>query len=424
MNSKVEVLSRKEGEFKSGLKNEKSMKGICLLFFSLFVCCHALTFSEESTICLNMIVKDESHVIKRCLESVKPLIDHWVIVDTGSSDNTKEIIKELMKDIPGELHERPWIDFAHNRNEALELAAGKADYLFFLDADDVVKLAPGFCKKKLSQDNYLIVVENGDIAFGRPALVKSGLSWRWKGVVREVITCNQLVGAGTWPEVAIQIVGGGNRSLDTEKFLKDAALLEKAVQEDPNDPQRRFFLAESYRDAGKLEASMENYEKRAAMGGGEQEVFWSLYQIAGIKEFLNKNDAEILKAYTAAYLHSQTRLEPLYRICAYYRSQENYLMGYLVGSFGVNAFALEPCPPDSYLKDGQLVQSKNLELRSPCHLSCIELSIYDFAFLLEYSICAQNLGRFQEAEAVTQYLLKNSKYLRKDIKDNYGSGRL
>src|SRR5574340_542399 len=90
----------------------------------------------KKTICLNMIVKNESKVIERCLASVKPIIDTWVIVDTGSTDGTQAIVREFLKDIPGELHERPWVNFGHNRNEALELARGKADYLLLIDADD------------------------------------------------------------------------------------------------------------------------------------------------------------------------------------------------------------------------------------------------------------------------------------------------
>jgi Glycosyl transferase family 2. len=74
------------------------------------------------TVCLNMIVKNEIHVIRRCLSAVKEFIDYWVIVDTGSTDGTQEAIREFMKDSPGELHERPWCNFAHNRNEALDLA--------------------------------------------------------------------------------------------------------------------------------------------------------------------------------------------------------------------------------------------------------------------------------------------------------------
>jgi len=90
----------------------------------------------KKTICLNMIVKDENHVITRCLESVKSLIDYWVIVDTGSQDGTQDTIKNFLKDIPGELYERPWVNFGHNRNEALALAQDKSDYILFIDADD------------------------------------------------------------------------------------------------------------------------------------------------------------------------------------------------------------------------------------------------------------------------------------------------
>jgi len=69
------------------------------------------------TICLNMIVKNEARVIRRCLDTVRPFIDRWVIVDTGSTDGTQALIREVLQGVPGELHERRWKDFAHNRNE-------------------------------------------------------------------------------------------------------------------------------------------------------------------------------------------------------------------------------------------------------------------------------------------------------------------
>ena len=71
------------------------MKKIKLLsFFILFF----LFFKVNATptICLNMIVKNESRVIKRCLESVKGFIDYWVIVDTGSEDGTQDMIKKII----------------------------------------------------------------------------------------------------------------------------------------------------------------------------------------------------------------------------------------------------------------------------------------------------------------------------------------
>ena len=77
---------------------------------------------RKPKVCLNMIVKNENRIIERCLESTKPLIDYWIIVDTGSTDGAQEIIKEFMKDIPGEFYERPWVNLEHNRNETLHLA--------------------------------------------------------------------------------------------------------------------------------------------------------------------------------------------------------------------------------------------------------------------------------------------------------------
>ncbi|MEM7396959.1 MAG: glycosyltransferase, partial [Verrucomicrobiota bacterium] len=125
--------------------------------------------SEEKTICLNMIVKNESAVIERCLRSLIPIIDYWVICDTGSSDDTRERVRKALKGIPGELHERPWIDFAHNRNEVLERSRGKADYLLFIDADMEAHFHEPF-KHRLTMDAYNIRYE-GPIDYAQRMLV-------------------------------------------------------------------------------------------------------------------------------------------------------------------------------------------------------------------------------------------------------------
>ena len=85
------------------------------------------------------------------LNSVYKIIDYWVIVDTGSTDNTKELIKEYFaeKNIPGELHEKEFVNFGINRTHALKLAKNKADYLFFMDADHVLKYDNSFSKEQL-----------------------------------------------------------------------------------------------------------------------------------------------------------------------------------------------------------------------------------------------------------------------------------
>jgi glycosyltransferase involved in cell wall biosynthesis len=80
------------------------------------------TSDGARSLCLCMIVKDEAHTIERCLDSCRELIDYWVICDTGSTDGTQAQIRDVLADIPGELHEHEWIDFAHNRSRLLALA--------------------------------------------------------------------------------------------------------------------------------------------------------------------------------------------------------------------------------------------------------------------------------------------------------------
>jgi glycosyltransferase involved in cell wall biosynthesis len=89
--------------------------------------------TREAYLCLNMIVKNEGHIIKDTLTKLLkmvPAIDYWVISDTGSTDKTKEIILEFFKErnIKGEIFDDEWKDFGHNRTIALHHANKKTEY--------------------------------------------------------------------------------------------------------------------------------------------------------------------------------------------------------------------------------------------------------------------------------------------------------
>ncbi len=89
------------------------------------------------TLCLNMIVKNESKIITRLFDSVISIIDCYCICDTGSTDNTVEIIQNYFKDkgITGKVVQEPFKNFCHNRNFALLYCVGMSDYVILLDAD-------------------------------------------------------------------------------------------------------------------------------------------------------------------------------------------------------------------------------------------------------------------------------------------------
>ena len=126
-----------------------------------------------------MIVKNESHIIEKTLKMLTETLDfsYWVISDTGSTDNTKKIIKSFFKNlnIPGELVEHEWRDFGYNRSKALESAYNKTDYLFIFDADDWIygKLV----LPELNADMYNLKFGNKFI-YKRPLLVNNRLKWK------------------------------------------------------------------------------------------------------------------------------------------------------------------------------------------------------------------------------------------------------
>lgn len=266
------------------------------------------------TVCLNMIVKNEAHVIERCLERTKPLIDTWCIVDTGSTDGTQEIIRRTMADVPGTLHERPWKNFGHNRSEAIALAEGTADYILTIDADEIIERKPDFAWQGLAGDALMIFKRRGTRRYRVMNLVRSGLGWRWVGAVHEHPEADRFEQAVPYDGIEIVSPREGARSLDPNVFRRDALMLEAALLEDPTDTRNVFYLAQSYRDADDLGLALRWYRKRVEMGGWHEEVFISLYQIARLKLLHGDPWPECLEAYLTAHQHTPHRAEPLYEI--------------------------------------------------------------------------------------------------------------
>ncbi len=176
-------------------------------------------------ICLNMIVKNEAPVIERCLRSAKPLVDAWAISDTGSTDGTQDIVLDFMRDLPGELIERPWVDFATNRNEALELAKEHGDYALVIDADDVFETDANFAWPELTAPGYLLEIAFAELNYRRVALANLDADWKWQGVLHEVLTSPQLASAQPLDDVRIRV--------NTDGCTQQATLRKKSSPRTP-----------------------------------------------------------------------------------------------------------------------------------------------------------------------------------------------
>ena len=309
------------------------------------------------SICLNMIVKNEAHVIRRCLDSVRPFIDRWVIVDTGSTDGTQDIIRAHLADIPGELHERPWRNFGHNRTEALELARDQADFLLFIDADEVLRAEEGYTWPALTGDAYFLHVEYAGKVYSRGALVSTRRAWRWAGVIHEYLTSTPAAEFVQleWPHIVV--MHDGARAHDPKTYEKDAAILERALIDEPQNARYAFYLAQSYRDAGQPAKARDAYRRRVAMGGWDEEVWYSLYEIGRMSELLAAPAGEVQAAYLAAYQFRPRRAEPLYQLARYHRERKEYALAYL---FARQAAAI-PRPADILFVDDEVYRWRSLD---------------------------------------------------------------
>lgn len=296
-------------------------------------------YTVNTGVCLNMIVKNEAHVIERALESVAGRFARWVIVDTGSTDDTLKIL-EQHRHAGDVITTAEWKDFGTNREHALQVArrSGCA-FVFFLDADDTVEFDPGFEWPSYHQLRSVawatVDVHFGTLRYERKALVNPKANCHWHDVLHEYIACVTPTGqldpnALPLKGVRIRVHSGGARSKDPDKYLKDAALLEAELVKNPEHSRYAFYLAQSYRDAGRPEQALWAYEHRATMRGFAHETYEAMLEIALLRIKLQHDRDAVDAACQAAFQFDSHRWETMYYWADYYRTlpQPNYVMCY------------------------------------------------------------------------------------------------
>jgi len=226
-------------------------------------------------IALFLIVKNEERVLGRCLDSAQPLVDHTLVVDTGSTDSTVAIARNRAVVV-----KHAWKDFGHNRSLSFQAAHElfpDAKWGMTIDADmrivcpDAQKFRD-FLDKDV--DGFSLLQVNHGTEYNNIRVMRLDRPWTCKGATHEFWACRGGTVEYVPKDVAyIDDVGDGGAKAD--KFERDERLLRKELEEEPSNERDVFYLANTLLCQGKLEEAAELYAKRVELRGWEQEVYFA-----------------------------------------------------------------------------------------------------------------------------------------------------
>ena len=287
--------------------------------------------TTTNTVCLNMIVKNESSIITRLFDSVLPIIDCYCICDTGSTDDTVQVITEYFnkKNITGKVFIEPFRNFSYNRNVALQECIGMSDFVLLLDADMILKVN-NFTKDMLfGYDNFKIFQGTESFHYKNIRIVANNGKYKYEGVTHECIDPPPNSKTLIFNKNAIFINDIGDGGSKSDKFERDIILLTEGIVNYPTNTRYHFYLAQSLHDIGRYEEAIVYYKKRIVFGGWKVEVWYSYYRIGLCFAKLNKM-ADAVEYWLEGYEYYPQRLEGLHQLLQHYRKNSKHKLGNII----------------------------------------------------------------------------------------------
>jgi hypothetical protein len=306
-------------------------------------------------LCLVMIVKNEGKIIARCLRSAVPHIDNWLIVDTGSTDDTVEIIERGLEGIPGKLERRPWVNFGHNRTEAVALAREQLSeseqattWALLLDADHELVLADREgaigALPELGADSYKLLQRDAGLEYPNVRLLRLDREWVCTGATHEYWPCtDETPLLKEWT-----ILDHNDGSSHAEKYARDRELLLQELKSEPCEAAKSeravFYLGQTLEGQGDPGA-LDLYQWRTELSGHPEEAWVAHYRYGRMlaeaeqqqvlfgrevgHESLRLDDLESVPVLLHAYARRPQRAEPLWRLAKLYRELGQPVLAYI-----------------------------------------------------------------------------------------------
>jgi len=351
--------------------------------------------SYDNLIHLCIMVKNAGPQFENMLKDNFDIIDRWTILDTGSTDDTIDIIKRVLVDKKkGELYQEPFINFRDSRNRCFELAGTPCKFILTLDDTYVIK---GNLRNFLNEvrgdqfsDSFTLFIHSGDTTYGSNRIVKSQTGLRYVHKIHEVISDKNNKNI-VIPENYAYIFDNRYDYMEKrtmERKQLDLKLLFEEIEDDPHDPRAYYYLAQTYNILEDYEKAFFYFNKRCEIvnAGFLQERVDAAFERARIANFrLNKPWEECEQLYLTCHKIDETRPDALYFIGAHYYLENNF----------IEAFP--------YFK-------KAFEIGFPTHCQYSLKPTLSFHFLpkLLTKIC-YNLTEYEIGEAAAKFFILNNK---------------
>jgi hypothetical protein len=347
-------------------------------------------FPISKRVMVILMIKNESRIIKRCIEKALAIADAICISDTGSTDNTIDLLKEYLPtvEVPTKLVGHEWNNFGHNRTLSFNAAVNfckelnwdlDMTYGLVLDADMNFVMTPAFSKTQLTSNGYRVLQKNGSSEYYNTRFMRLGHHWKCSGVTHEYWDGGDTDSLDT---VYINDIGDGGCKDD--KFIRDERLLRAGLEEDPKNARYMFYLANTLKDLKKLTEAIEWYKKRIDAGGWYEEIWYSMYMISRLYYELNKL-SEMEYWGLKAYEFNSKRSENLYFLTRIFREKsEHYKAWYYM--------------------------QKGLAINKPGELLFLETAVYENLFKYEKTILNYYIQPHKEEECIGDLLNYYNRY--------------
>lgn len=335
-----------------------------------------------------MIVKNEEKTLPRLADSLQDQLDHWTIVDTGSTDGTKDVVRDLFGHLPGELIEDEWRGYGPSRNVALRAGSRHTDWLVTLDADETVS---GDLRADLDASDADVIEarqQYGILRFWLPRVIRSAAPWRWEGRAHEYLTLGDITPRAVRSSAftVVHHADGGNRP---DKLERELRLLEADLEDMPDDPRTTFYVARTHEDMGSPARAAEFYRRRTELVGWDEERWYARWRLGTCLLRLGKHE-EAAGVLLSAWNERPWRVEPLYSLATHYREQGQWQMCWEIGLLAAKYTASRP--------DGRGPAPENDRL-------FLHEDAYRWGMAYERSISAWYVGELAQGRRLCEYLL-------------------